>query len=271
MASTLEHCDLKSLKCTTHSIKNHQDHLKSLCRLCSGRLITALKSKKKNKRHHVIENHQAVIKQYYGIDVSKDVCSKHPPHFCHGCLMSIYNAKRNPNSVEYEAKKETINYVNSMWSNYDEANILCFSCTVFHKQARGGSMYKGPSDLQKDMDQSLDNDVHNSSSVDHIDIQCEGNGQYKTNGICQNADISSQDSYKSQEADIDNISNQSTPERASGRQMRIEEYLQLSVDDPRVDPELDNLLLTQSYKRHQTKGPIKLKTGGTVSKYLFTI
>ena len=112
MASSLQHCDLNSLKCTTHSIKNHQDHLKLLCRLCSGRLVTASKCKKKNKRQHVVASHQAVIKQHYGVDVSKDIiCSQHPPNFCHGCLMSIYNAKRNPSSVEYLAKKDKINHV----------------------------------------------------------------------------------------------------------------------------------------------------------------
>ncbi len=145
MASSLEKCDLNSVNCTPHSINNHQDHLKLLCRLCSGRLNSSQK-KKKAKRQHIVANHQVVIKQYFGIDVSQDVCSKHPTHFCHGCLMSIYNAKRNPNALEYLSKKDRILDIDSKWSNYDEKNALCFSCTLFHKQAKGGTW--GPAALR---------------------------------------------------------------------------------------------------------------------------
>lgn len=131
----------------------------------------------------------------------------------------------------------------------------------------------GPSSLKGQINSlahvDIESDCHDSSISNQLEthsnqseIHCNATNKDRTSDTCQ---VNGSDSLSY--AEIPSTVDQNTS-KGSAKEMSIQEYLQLSIDDPSVDSELDNLLLTQSYKRHQTKGPIRLKTGGTVSKLI---
>ncbi len=94
--SEIDHIHLSiEAQCDSHHLPPgdchtvHEDILKKLCRLCSGRLQT--KGKKSQTRK--VEKYAWLIKTNYGIDVSRDD-ARHPKNFCSTCMAHMYNAKR---------------------------------------------------------------------------------------------------------------------------------------------------------------------------------
>lgn len=67
----------------------HQSALQKLCRVCGKNVY-----KGKTARQYKCFDHQADLRETFGLDIALDSCDKHPPFFCQTCKNVIYCQKR---------------------------------------------------------------------------------------------------------------------------------------------------------------------------------